>query len=178
MLLMFAGLLFTWIHPVTRREVSFVVALSIAIASCGMVGSDYEPTDEVFRNRLGMFISKRAIDVAPIYGNADVDSLFGKYAVNAATPGEVLAEIADQATRDGWTLERQQATESELHKRTSGVGYEIVRVVCRGQQPVTVYVAWLQTDGATTANEARESGEGKWASRRFWPRFEREVASR
>lgn len=161
----------------TQRDLLIGSALAIVVTACGVVGSDYEPTDETFRKRLGTFISEGAVNVEPIYGNIDVDSLFGKYVVNGATSNEVLGEVAERAARSGWTLERQHASEYEFHKR-DGSSYEIVRVVCRGQQPATVYVGWLQTDGVTTPIEARESAEGKWAGREFWPRFEREAASR
>ena len=75
----------------TRREVVSVVTLWVVLASCGIVGSDYEPTDETFRKRLGTFISDKASNIDPIYGNIDVDSLFGKYTVNAATATDVLS---------------------------------------------------------------------------------------
>jgi hypothetical protein len=163
----------------TRHDL-LTAALAIIVSACGVVGSDYVPTDETFRKRIGPFISERGVDVEPIYGNIDVDSVFGKYVVNADASNEIVAEITERATRSGWTLQQRQATEYEFHKRTNAVrpSYEIVRVIYRGQQPVIVYVAWLQTDGVTTPTEARESVEGKWAGREFWPRFEREVASR
>lgn len=160
----------------TRRDVLAAAVLTVVVMACGVIGSDYEPTDETFRRRVGTFILDRAINVDPIYGNIDVDSLWGQYVVNDAAPNEVLGGILGRATQLGWTLEQQRATESQFHKRT-GSSYEIVRVICRGQQPVTVYVAWLQIDGATTSIEARESVEGKWAAREFWPRFERAVTS-
>ncbi len=56
----------------TSLKLVSVLALSVAIGSCGIVGSDYEPTDGTFRKRLGIFISGRATDVDPIYGNVDV----------------------------------------------------------------------------------------------------------
>jgi len=163
----------------TRCDVLAASAVAIIVAACGIVGSDYEPTDETFRKRVGTFISDKATSVDPIYGNVDVDSLFGKYVVNGVAPGEVLAEIRERATRAGWTLERPSAAGYEFHKRTNEAqpGYEIVRVICRGERPVTVYIAWLQTDGVASASEAKKSVEGAWATREFWPRFERAVAS-
>ena len=42
----------------TQRDTWVAAVLVIVVAARGIVGSNYEPTDETFRKRLGPFISQ------------------------------------------------------------------------------------------------------------------------
>jgi hypothetical protein len=146
------------------------------VAGCGIVGSDYVPTEETFRRRAGTFILDGAATLEPTYGNIDVNSMFGKYVVVGHSREEVLAQIGERALEVGWTTAHHSAASREFHRPTPGTipTYEIARVVCT-ESPLTVHVAWLQVHHATKSIDVARTSEGEWAEREFWPRFERAV---
>lgn len=151
-------------------HLTMLAAISIA-ASCGIIGSEYVPTETVFRSRLDVFIAHPAGDVKPLYGNIDVDSMIGTYAVDASAGDATLSEIAVRATHDRWQLARSEHGLREFHRVTRGrsPSFEVVRLQMRADGRVVV--GWLQVDGSQTTDEAARSVEGRWAANELWPRF-------
>jgi hypothetical protein len=153
------------------------VALGGAI--CLLACSDSVSTEEIFRRHAAPFILDGATNVKPSYGNIDVDSVVGSYAL---PPGTTTESALTQAERlgqdDGWELTRRERDFRELAKVTSGngAGVEIVRL--RTNARSSMVVGWLQVDRVSTPEEAVRSIEGEWAAKHLWPRFEALVGDR
>ncbi|HEX8409996.1 MAG TPA: hypothetical protein VF883_14135 [Thermoanaerobaculia bacterium] len=147
--------------------------VAIILSRCGFIGSDYVPTEKTLRRWAGTFVVEGAVNVEPLYGNIDVDSVIGRYEA-LAPPDAVLAEIERRATRAGWQVVQREGTFREFHRVTPG-SFEIARVRINGARRVTV--GWLQVDGSRTAEDAAHSVEGSWAAAELWPRCQKETAS-
>jgi hypothetical protein len=158
-----------------KRQAAVIAATVLAtVAACEFVGSDYVPSEQIFRDKVGTFIVPEAVNLVPFYGNIDVNSMFGTYVVNGKNRDAVFAEIMQRAARAGWTVVPRSSEEYEFHRAEPGTvpRFEVARVVCT-EPPLTVHVAWLQVHYATTLGDSAETAEGQWAEREFWPRFER-----
>lgn len=153
-----------------RGFACWIIVILIADA-CGPFDSDYVPTEATFRKRAGQFMVSDARDVEPEYGNIDVDSLFGRYVVKQRTVASILRDIERNGRAAGWAVTARSEAGYSFSRvtLTGNRSSEVVRVVCAGR---FVHVAWIQIDGAGTEVEAKGSVEGKWAERKFWPRFE------
>jgi hypothetical protein len=142
-------------------------------AICLLACSDYVPTEETFRTHAAPFILEGARNLKPSYGNIDVDSVLGSYALPIGTTSESALTQAERLGQDeGWELTRRERDFRELAKITTGngAGVEIVRL--RTNARARMVVGWLQVDRVSTPEEAVRSIEGQWAAMHLWPRFE------
>jgi len=116
-------------------------------------------------------------DIQGIYGNSDVDSAIYQYTSNESTAEKFWERVAARAEESNWAFAADQEKTRRylrIRPRTGQQRFhsvEEVRIACDART-MKVTVAWVQADTSDLPDDLPEDGEGDFAKREIWPKFE------
>lgn len=155
---------------------TIALATLLALARCDITNVEGVPSaaDVRARRQVTPFIVG-AGEIEGLYDNADVDAVVFSYAPTVPD-NEFWSMLRRSAAGEGWKESSDSSTYVTFERfsppqGTANIsGSEEVRIALTGRH---VLVAWVQTDHVGEPRRVRDSSEGRYASDRIWPQFEK-----
>ena len=140
------------------------------------------PSTELIKNWVGAFLVD-AENIKGVYRNLDVDSLVFTYHTSAQTEEDFCSALALSLEKSKWQRTsnsidfiefRRFFKKGEISPERPDMemfaSYEMIRLNYNKSNKMVV-VAYVQADTSDDVTLFEHTGEGKWAERVIWPKF-------
>lgn len=167
-----------------RIQIPMMLAtLTMLFTGCSIITMEQVPSTDLIKKWMGSFLIE-ADQIKGVYRNLDIDSVVFTYRTGATTEQDFAESLVDNLADSKWQRQTEVTdfiefrrvfakgdTTAERPDMAIFTSLELVRLSFNPTNR-TVTVAYVQADTSKNVSRFEETGEGKWAERTIWPKFD------
>lgn len=173
-----------WTRMINQRTFRLIAIglLTVTFAGCEFMSMETVPKPEIIKKWMGDFLIEPD-QITGVYRNIDVDSLVFTYKTGVRTRPDFENALSSALQNSKWR-QSTNVTEYMEFRRSFQKGetsedrpdmaifssFEVARLAFAPDSR-TVVVAYVQADASEKVTCFESTGEGKWADRVIWPKF-------